>query len=223
MAISLRQVAQNCLSLPSTFSVVGDVFGYSAPRQKISLKRQLELVQGSSFGVNLILVGHENFTASDYEEIELAVQFARDIYAKVNLGIRKLEWRIISVSQAGGYTTIDSQSEAQNLTEDWTADNALHDVFVVRAMNGADGWSAVNGSCDKKDDDSMTGSVVSLNGNYSNSGNTFAHEIGHYLGLNHIPDAGNFIGNNGASNSNTGIFDWQGDTMKKHCFIKKGC
>ena len=65
----------------------------------------------------------------------------------------------------------------------------------------------------------MTGSVVSLNGNLANSGNTFAHEMGHYLGLKHIAAADNFIGNNGASNSNTNIFDWQGTTMKAHCFV----
>jgi hypothetical protein len=65
----------------------------------------------------------------------------------------------------------------------------------------------------------MTGCVVSLNGDYANSGNTFAHELGHYLGLNHIADPANFIGNNGSSNSNTDILAWQGDIMKTHCFV----
>jgi hypothetical protein len=85
-------------------------------------------------------------------------------------------------------------------------------------MNGADGWSALNGPCDKSAK-GMTGTVVSLNGPTANSGNTFAHEIGHYLGLNHIADTDNFIGNNGPSDSNTGIFSWQGDIMAKHCFV----
>jgi Pregnancy-associated plasma protein-A len=65
----------------------------------------------------------------------------------------------------------------------------------------------------------MTGSVVSLNGSLANAGNTFAHEMGHYLGLSHIADADNFIGGNGSSNSNTHIHAWQGDSMKKHCFV----
>jgi membrane peptidoglycan carboxypeptidase len=85
-------------------------------------------------------------------------------------------------------------------------------------MNGADGWSAVSGSCDKNSK-GMTGSVVSLNGSLANSSNTFAHEMGHYLGLDHIAASDNFIGNNGASNSNTNIFDWQGNKMKSHCFV----
>jgi hypothetical protein len=66
----------------------------------------------------------------------------------------------------------------------------------------------------------MTGSVVSLNGSTANAGNTFAHELGHYMGLDHIADTGNFIGNNGSSDSNTGIEVWQYKKMRDHCAVK---
>ena len=97
--------------------------------------------------------------------------------------------------------------------------NHALDLFVVRMMTDADGRSPVNGPCDK-DAKGMTGSVVSLNGTTANSGNTFAHEMGHYLGLDHNTVSGNFLdGVDGASNSFTGIEAWQGAIMVKHCFV----
>lgn len=189
----------------------------------MSLKRQLELVKGESLGINLILVGVENFTPTDYEEIESAVQFMRDIYDDVDVGIRRVGWYQISAADAGSYTTINSGGEARDLTDDWNSPGGGLDVFVVRSMIGADGWSAVDGPCSKDDKDEMTGSVVSLNGSFDNSGNTFAHEIGHYIGLDHVAAANNFIGNDGASNSNTAITAGQGTTMKSHCYVTKVC
>ncbi len=222
MTLSLKTIASNCLSVSPPFSVVRDVFGYSAPRLTMSLKRQLELVKGESLGINLILVGVENFTPTDYEEIESAVQFMRDIYDDVDVGIRRVGWYQISAADAGSYTTINSSGEAHDLTDDWYGPSGYLDVFVVRSMTGADGWSAINGPC-SKDDKEMTGSVVSLNGSFNNSGNTFAHEIGHYLKLDHVAAANNFIGNNGDSNSNTLITAGQGTKMKSHCYVTKVC
>jgi hypothetical protein len=168
--------------------------------------------------VNVILVSVEDFTVTDRTRVSEAIRIAREIYGQVDFGIRTVTWWQITRDQAGGLATIDSQSEAEQLTADWTVANDALDLFVVRVMNGADGWSAVNGSCDK-DAKGMTGSVVSLNGNQANIGNTLAHEMGHYLGLQHVPDVGNFIGGNGASDGWIGIFNWQGDTMKGHCFV----
>jgi Metallo-peptidase family M12B Reprolysin-like len=172
----------------------------------------------SSIDVNLIMVGRDNFTSANETQMVNSLTIARQIYAQVGLNIRNVSYWAITSAQAGTLEIIDSLAEADQLTDEWTVPNAALDVFVVRSMNGADGWSAVNGSCNKNAD-GMTGSVVSLNGDVGNSGNTFAHEKGHYLGLEHIADADNFIGNNGASNSNTNVYAWQGDIMKKHCFV----
>lgn len=182
------------------------------------------LVRGPTLDVSPILVAVENFTAADRNETQEAIQIAREIYAQVGLGIRKLNWQQISAGAAGAYATIDSGGEAHDLTDDWNGPGDALDLFVVRVMNGgADGWSAVGGPCDKDDKDEMTGSVVSLNGSAANSGNTFAHEMGHYLGLDHIADTGNFIGGDGGSDSWTGIHAWQGETMKRHCLVRDRC
>lgn len=97
---------------------------------------------------------------------------------------------------SGANLTIDSNAEARDLTDDWTVANNAPDLFVVRVTNGADGWAPVIGPCNKNAK-GMTGAVVSLNGSAANSGDTFAHEMGHYLGLSHIPD-------NGTSSATTG-------------------
>lgn len=189
----------------------------SAQAETVPLYR---LYRGMSkyVGVNVILVGADSFTPADIQQVRDSLAIARQIFAQVSIGIDRVEWYDISASEVGSLAVIDSHSEAEDLTDDWTVQNQSLDLFVVRSMNGADGWSAVDGSCDK-DSKGMTGSVVSLNGPAANSGNTFAHEMGHYLGLNHIPDSGNFIGGDGDSDSWTGIYAWQGTKMKKHCFM----
>jgi hypothetical protein len=169
--------------------------------------------------VNVILVGDDGFSPNDLQQVRDSLGILRQIYAQVSIGIDNVAWYGISSADAGSLAVIDSESEAEDLTDDWTVSNNALDLFVVRSMTDADGRSAVDGSCDKDSSKGMTGSVVSLNGDAANSGNTFAHEIGHYLGLNHISDSGNFIGGDGSSDSWTGIYAWQGNIMKKHCFM----
>jgi hypothetical protein len=97
----------------------------------------------------MICVGFEDFTATDMANMNNAIQITRTIYSNVRLNVRNVSFWQISLSDAGANAVIDSQAEAEDLTWDWTVPNDFLDVFVVRVMNGADGWSAVNGSCDK--------------------------------------------------------------------------
>jgi hypothetical protein len=168
--------------------------------------------------INLILVGRGNFTNANLTQTDSSVHLTRLVYEQVGLNVGTIRYYEIAAAAAGNLEIIDSEAEALQLTTDWTVPNHALDVFVVRSMNGADGWSGIRGPCDKNAN-GWTGSVVSLNGDTANSGNTFAHELGHYLGLDHIADSDNFIGNNGGSNSNTHIHAWQGDAMKKHCYV----
>lgn len=170
--------------------------------------------------VNIILVGTEGFTTADRTKVNDSIAIMRTIYEQVGFGVRVAGRFAIPLAQANGHETIESGSEASDLTAEWTVPNGAVDMFVVKVMSGgADGRSPAPGSCDKNGK-GMTGSVVSLNGSTANSGNTFAHEVGHYLGLQHISDPNNFIGGNGASDSKTAILTSQGNTMKSHCFAR---
>lgn len=229
MHLSLKTISRDCLNKSPPLSIVKDIYGYSAPRRTLSLKKQLRLMGGLGLNVNLILVGGDTFTSVEIEEIEHGIQFCRDIFSNVNLCVRRVSWQSISHANSGSYETIDSNAEAKNLTSDFSGlcpDDL--DVFVVRTIVGKAGWSPVNGCCSKGDTHRMTGVVIELKGigSFNDSGNTFAHEIGHYLGLKHIEeeecdhsnDSINFITEN--SNSNTMIYEWQGQKMKAHCYIK---
>ncbi len=223
MTLSVKQ-ALACIGRPADSSVVGGLFGYGVVPRPLSLRTQLDLLAGKHYHVNVIQVAPEDFPSWAGRQICYALQFTRDVYAKVGIGIGRVDWYFVTRDQAGTKAVIDSDSEASDLTADWTVPNDALDLFVVRLINGADGWSPVRGNCDKNAGKQMTGSVVEIyQDNDDYAGNGFAHEMGHYLGVDHIPDVGNFIGGDGASDSWTGIFDWQGDEMKKHCFIKNGC
>jgi Metallo-peptidase family M12B Reprolysin-like len=178
-------------------------------------------VAGFSYlDINVIRVGVDSFTGRNLATIDYGIQTLKSTYSKVGLYLNEVNPYDITYEKAGLHVTIDSQSEAVNLTTNWTIPNGALDVFVVRAMNGAVGWSAVGGSCDKDSAFGMTGCVVSLEGDRDFVANTFAHEIGHYLGLQHNGDEGNVMGDrNGNSNSSTEIYAWQAAVVKRHCFV----
>lgn len=215
--------AMACIGRADGTSVLRDLFGYWTVPKEISLKAQIEALENPHYHVNVIQVAPENYFSGATRQICYSLQVTREIFSNVNFGIGRIEWFQITAEQAGDMAVTDSEGEAEDLTSDWTVDNDGLDLFVVRLMTDTDGWSAVDGSCDKNSK-GFTGSVVELyDGNDNYAANGFAHEMGHYLGLDHIANSTNFIGGNGSSNSNTGILSSQGVTMKEHCFVKNGC
>jgi hypothetical protein len=166
--------------------------------------------------VNLIRVGSEQFSSADEATINAAVTTLRNTYSTVGLTIRRVENWIISNAQAKGRDVIDSDSEAETLTDEWTVPNHNVDVFLVKLYVGAvAGLSPVAGPCDK-DAKGMDGSVVELVG--STTGLVLAHEVGHYLGLSHVTDSTNLMF---PSVPNGGqLTAAQGNTMRSHCFIE---
>lgn len=219
---SLKQIA-GCIGLSNDFAVVRDFYGYitGAPKP-LSLLRQIRLIQGKHIHLNLICVGIESFTHSDQAEIDEAVQITRDIYATVDLGVGRLLRSFITTEDAGGLDNIDSDGEAEHLTDEWSADNNELDVFFVLTYTGeVIGLSEVDGLC-VKDTKAMSGSVVAIEESPDITGLVLAHEVGHYLGLGHreghpenlmFPDTPN-RGLLGSS---------QGSTMRRHCFVRRGC
>ena len=116
VTLSVRQITQTCLGKTGNLSVNSDVYGYvfrdtdgsvfgtltgtdtlpgtGQPTTR-SLRRHLRTISGEATDLVLILVGHENdFSGSvsrdDVTKVQYSVQVARDLYAQVNVGIRRL-------------------------------------------------------------------------------------------------------------------------------------
>jgi len=169
-----------------------------------------------AISINLIRVGSDQFTSTDLTTINSAVTVMRNTYATVGISLRRVENWIITTAQAKGRDVIDSNSEAEALTDEWTVPNNNVDVFLVKLyVVAVAGLSPVSGPCNK-DAKGMDGSVVELVG--STTGQVLAHEVGHYLGLSHVTDSTNLMF---PSVPNGGLLTTgQGNTMKTHCFIE---
>jgi len=230
MSLSLKEISDDCLSVIKPFSVRRDIFGFIiGSGVKISIKQQLGLIEGLGLNVNIIVVGLENFTFPDLRNIEKSLQIAREIYAKVDLCIRKIRWQQIPVKDAGGFITIDSYAESVDLKDDWRGPNDdFLDVFIVRDRTAAFcGTSPLIGTCSKDEKDRLPSCLVILESGCE-GGKAIAHEIGHYLGglkdLIDKKDLYNFMYFIPVMKfPQSEIYDWQGDLMKQHCYVKYGC
>lgn len=171
--------------------------------------------------VNIIRVGEENFTSTERTRVFNALrQNASSVYQTQDLDVGTIRTFIIGVADAGGYVTINSNGEAEDLTEDWTVSNQAVDMFVVRNYVGSvAGLSPRPGPCNK-DAKGMNGTVVELLGSQAVTGVIMAHELGHYLGLPHT-NATNNLMNPTVGTANTVVTSSQGNTMKSFpCFLR---
>jgi hypothetical protein len=218
---SFRQIAA-CIGLSSNFRVVRDFYGYvtSVP-QKLSLLKQLRLLKSEHVHLNLIRVGIESFTLSDESEIDFAVQMTRDTYAPVKLGIGRVRRYFIPTSEANGHEHISSDSEAEDLTNEFSVSNDALDVFfVLTYASTVAGSSPTCGTCDKYSK-RMTGTVVAIEDVPLMTAATLAHEIGHYLGLDHEEDNTNIMFESVVPGGT--LTADQGSIVRDHCFVKAAC
>lgn len=236
MALSVKGIAASCLGLNGEFSVRAGVYGYvwGPTTRDLTLKSHLELIKGKAINLSLILVAHENdfsgqFSLADAQRMQAAVDRMRELYAQVTLGVRRLYWQFIPVADANGYATVDG-GEATDLTNDWSGANDGVDVFWVSNVTDAGGWSNSDGPCDKDEDKERTGVVLEVQGSDDFTGILLAHEVGHYLHLNHANTITNMMGvdsnNDGIGEldgTSTNITAAQGILMKGSCFVRSPC
>lgn len=249
----------NCIgrSTDGELSVLRHLFGFRRFRVpsdgaggsfSVSMLDTLNGLQGRHVHLNVIMVGWLNeFNAADRdtgrEKCDYAVMRTRQIYAARNLGVGRVDYFVIDRSEADGAHDIGSEGEADELSDDWSVDNNGIDCFVPRTISDPDfvGISPVGGDCDKggKRDGLIAGAIDrggSVGASFDAFARTFAHEIGHYLGLPHNHGnscpTGTDARNNlmaqtrcitlSARDAVTLTAD-QGSDMRGHCTTRSGC
>lgn len=167
--------------------------------------------------LNLIAVSGDIWSQAQWNNLIAGFNGAALLYRQVGIRLNLAGTFDIKDAQAGGYTTIDSNGEATDLTHDFTVNNGAIDVLCVPLYVGSvTGLSPQNGPCNKNDSKRMNGAVVESSDILNVC---IAHEVGHYLGLAHANDGTNIM-NPGISTSTVLLTSNQGSKMKDHCFIQ---
>lgn len=247
MAASIRALA-GCVGITGQFSILGDFFGFArgrlppdptGVRVEVSLREQATRLRGEHSHLNIIAVGSDQFTDNDYIEIDYSIFKLRNVYRPVGVGVGRVQHWVVSTADANGLDTPTTTGDLEDLTQDWTVPNDGIDLFVPHNMSVASnggmilGRSAIDGPCDK-DAKGMNGATCGLWGS-EQTARTFAHELGHYLGLSHnhgdacpTSTAGqnNLMAQSRCALSTRNsvlLTSSQGDNMDDHCSIMGGC
>lgn len=248
----------DCIGVPAgNRSVLGHLFGFLRRRvptdpdttvtAQVSLLQHIRDLKAQHIHLNVIRVGFDAIGAGQLDEaqqkdlanekVDYAIYKLRNIYQQVDLGVGRVEHYAIATADANGRDDLGSEDEATQLCDEWTVHNSGLDVFVVRNISDSDyvGRSPVGGSCEKDaKDDGMVGGEIGRD--FDPVARTFAHEMGHFLGLSHnhgednCPDttAGKdnlMCQTKCANNVRTSVvLDLnQRGVMLDHCLVHPGC
>jgi hypothetical protein len=176
----------------NVFHAKGDLtFEYSMSGSGFSPTRTQIWRTMRTIGYNIIRVG--DFSASERNEYRRAAsEIASGIFQSRDMTVHGVElYRIEGTQEQDAdkerFRFIDSQDEINELRSKYTVDNWYLDTFFVEGRyDGAFGSSPTGGPVDKEGD--ASGLVLRRDGDTVNLGQTFAHEAGHYLGLEHADE-----------------------------------
>lgn len=243
----------NCMG-SGTGSLLRHLFGFirsrvptdpdTSVRAEVSVLRQVRAMQSDHIHINVIHVGFDAIPGDldeEEEKIDYAIYRTRNAYAPIGLGVGRVQHYVISAAESDGMDDLGSEDEADDLIAAWSVPNEAMDAFVVRNISSDTfvGKAAdIPGSCNKRS--GKDGVVAGEIGRDSESfSRTFAHEIGHHLGLFHTHGddcPGNSNGCNNlmaqtrcAKSCGDGVrkamllTTAQGNTMRSHCAVRNGC
>jgi hypothetical protein len=173
------------------FSAKGDVtVRYSMSGSGFSPQRSQIWRTMRAVGFNLIRVG--DFTGTERSEYQrAAAQIASGIYQSRDMTVYGTElYRIEGTTDMDAdkarWRFIDNDAEFDAMAAKYSVPNWYMDVFMVESYWGGFGASYVSAPTDKNG--SHSGIVIGRDGDTVNLGQTFAHEGGHHLGLEHADE-----------------------------------
>jgi len=188
-----------------------------------------------TIGYNIIRVG--DFTGAERTEYRRAAEeVASGIFRSRDMTVYGTELYRIEGSRdmeadKTRWRFIDNDGELNAMANKYSVPNWYIDVFMVEGYFGGFGASYVNAPTDKDGD--YSGIVIGRDGDTVNLGQTFAHEAGHHLGLEHADDndgcsdtdpaaaniADNFIFSSSRRDSAT-ITGCQINKLRQHGFVR---
>jgi hypothetical protein len=182
------------------------------------------------FGLNVTRVGAESFTTQEYADLYDAVDVTRLVYESRDLTLN-VDRRHITTAQAGGFTVITSEGEARDLFEQWSGpNNDFIDVFVTTISGTTFDGLAGDIPGPTSHGGRESGVVVNKSGYIDGSGTRrldipylgmlIGHEVGHYLGLSHVGDAGNLMLSNSGASDTALNYNPQYRTMIRHGWVR---
>lgn len=173
------------------FSAKGDLtFRYTMSGAGFSPSRSQVWRVMRTIGYNLIRVG--DFTADERSEYtRAAADIASDIFRSRDLTVFGTEaYRIEGTrdmdADKARWRFIGNDDEFRAMASKYSVSNWYIDVFQVEGYFGGFGASFVNAPTDKKGD--RSGIVIGRDSDTVNLGQTYAHEAGHHLGLEHADE-----------------------------------
>ncbi len=246
------------LDLTQDQSVLRRLFGFrrtlvppdpTGVAASVSVRQLAEDIDGDHVHLNVIRVGFDDFNDTEEDsaliDIDYSIYRIRNIFRPQGVGVGRVKHYVVEGDDdADEFADIDDTDEAEDLWRSYYVDNDGIDAFVVRTISGFLGLSPVGGDCGKqsKDDGLLAGGVD--NGPEGMS-RTFAHEVGHFLGLPHNHNAlpagpcpattagqNNLMAQTGCTPFVGGARDVrnsvlltnaQGNSMDDHCVIQGAC